>query len=103
MDSFDLFPVMASDPLLDTPGLYTGSIDLPGGMEGVDGYDGSVQNLTDSAEFSVMVEGATPEPSTLLLGLAGGVTQPTRIVRAGKLDAVVADSSPPAHHSLWLF
>lgn len=70
----ELFDVMVSSPLLDTPATYSGSYDLFGGSD-----DGAADNLA-SASFSVTT---VPEPSTTYLLL--GVVSVTLVLISRKL------------------
>ncbi len=74
-DNIELFCVTVSDPLTDVPGIYRGTYNLVGGI------DGSAQDNLVTVPFDVTLPGASvPEPSVpsllgaelaaLLLGLA---------------------------------
>jgi hypothetical protein len=63
----ELFDVTASDPLLDTPGVYDGVYTLFGGT------DGNAQDNLGQVEFSVdtAAPSAVPEPSSIYLLISG--------------------------------
>ena len=67
---FDFFNVTIDDPYTDPLGAIQGTLTILGGIEGLGGYDPSVQDDLGSAAFSVDVESSTPEPSTFVLLVA---------------------------------
>jgi hypothetical protein len=60
----ELFDVTLSNPLLDAPGVYSGSYNLFGGA------DGNAQDNLGSTAFSV---GTVPEPASFCLLLSGAL------------------------------
>jgi hypothetical protein len=67
---FALFNVLVDLPYTDPLGVKSGILTILGGIEGVNGYDPSVQDFLGSTTFSVNV-GTVPEPSCLTLILTG--------------------------------
>ena len=64
---FDFFNVTVDDPYTDPLGAIQGTLTILGGIEGLDGYNPSVQDDLGSATFSVDVESPAPEPSSFVL------------------------------------
>src|SRR5580704_1762459 len=52
---FALFTVLVNQPYTAPPGPQTGVLTILGGVEGVNGYDPSVQNFLGSVTFDVNV------------------------------------------------
>ncbi len=68
--SIELFEVALSDPLLDAPGVYSGTYTLLGGA------DDSATEVLGAWSFSVTIEpqtGDVPEPGTAAMLLLGGL------------------------------
>jgi hypothetical protein len=64
----ELFDIAVSNPLLDAPGLFSGSYSVIGGF---DGGNGTASDVVGTASFSVTTVAPTPEPSSLYLLLTG--------------------------------
>jgi hypothetical protein len=64
---FDFFNVTVDAPYTDPLGAIQGTLTILGGVEGLNGYDPSVQDDLGSATFSVDVESSAPEPSAFVL------------------------------------
>ena len=63
-----MFDIYVDIPYTDSWGPQTGTVDVLGGVEGINGYDPTTQNVLGEATFGVNV---TPEPATWLLVLGG--------------------------------